>query len=386
MSNRTIFYATNRKHKGLNRWKPLSYGPEFSIDGRENLRFGKLSVNVNEDEINKHLNEKTDLGLGNGENLAKYLSNQVKETARICAFEEKLVTTSTDREQSESAVYGSLSMFNELKQMMEQSRDVLVFIHGFNVSWNEAVGSALALQEMLNRRQKRNNDPVQLSTVVLFSWPSDGKMYPFHSYRSDRQDACSSGFAVGRGLLKLRDFLIGLSKAKADRCEQEIHLLCHSMGNFVLQSALSKLLEFSYRKLNRMFSHIFMCAPDVNDDALERDSRLGRLYELARNITVYLNEGDVALHISDYTKGNTDRLGTTGLAHPSLVHRKIHQVDCSELVTGLIEHSYYLSGKVCDDIRASIENVPQIARPDRDFSPGEQNSWILKGTSQNLFI
>jgi hypothetical protein len=67
-------------------------------------------------------------------------------------------------------------MFAELQRAMMRGADVLVYIHGFNVAWNEAVGSALALQEILNRRGSFSR---RKQIVVLFSWPSNGKALPF---------------------------------------------------------------------------------------------------------------------------------------------------------------------------------------------------------------
>jgi esterase/lipase superfamily enzyme len=78
---------------------------------------------------------------------------------------------------------------------------------------------------------------------------------------------------------------------------------------------------------------------------------------LARSVSVYHNRGDAALVISDFTKGNPDRLGSNGPARPNLVHNKIHQIDCTPIVTGLVEHSYYLVGNVNGDIRMSIDGV-----------------------------
>ena len=98
------------------------------------------------------------------------------------------------------------------------------------------------------------------------------------------------------------------------------------MGNYVLQKAVKKLAQHSNgQAMPRIFDHIFMCAPDVTDDVFEKSNALHRLHEIARNVTVYFNYGDVALHVSDYTKGNPDRLGTAGFARQSCVHSKIHQ-------------------------------------------------------------
>jgi esterase/lipase superfamily enzyme len=72
----------------------------------------------------------------------------------------------SERDQAK-VVLGSEAMFADVKQTMENCTDVVVYIHGFNVSWKNAVGSALALQMMLNAAPGR--DLSQQATVVLFT-------------------------------------------------------------------------------------------------------------------------------------------------------------------------------------------------------------------------
>ncbi len=104
-----------------------------------------------------------------------------------------------------------------------------------------------------------------------------------------------------------------------------------------------------------------------------------RLPQMARNVTIYHNRGDLTMPVSDYTKGNTDRLGWDGADKPSDLHSRVHQVDCSGIVTGFIEHSYYHCDRVSDDIRLSIEGMPPDAES-RDREPvrhGWPNVWRL---------
>ena len=42
MNTLTLYYGTNRGHLGSQRFSPTGYGPKFSGDGAENLRFGNL--------------------------------------------------------------------------------------------------------------------------------------------------------------------------------------------------------------------------------------------------------------------------------------------------------------------------------------------------------
>jgi esterase/lipase superfamily enzyme len=220
--------------------------------------------------------------------------------------------------------------------------------------------------------------------VVPFTWPSDGSKLPW-AYKNDRDDAVDSGKAFGRGVLKLRDFLSDLmkkaKKGEDQLCKQEIHLICHSMGNYVLQNTLTKLIEHHNEHHEgyplRIFKNIFLCAPDIDEDVLEPDKPMERLHEICKNATVYYNTGDVAMYFSDYTKGNPDRLGNAGAARPQVLHNRIHQVDCSFIVSGPVEHSYYLWDIVSDDIRYSIEGKA-FDDAVRNRKRKEGNTWLLQ--------
>jgi len=381
MANLKLFYATNRHHLG-DAEHPSGYGTKFSDDGMENLRFGVLTVKASDARIKKCLNEKGgEIGQGNGEKLSEYLADCAK-AAQISVYPESISKDIADVAQKEVKL-GSRAMFEELMCLMEASSDVLIYIHGFNVAWNEAVGGALALQQMLNHCPLR--DPAQNLSVVLFSWPSDGAALPWVSYKSDRTEAAGSGGAVGRAFLKVRDFLVGLrDKARAGGrplCGQEIHLLCHSMGNYLLENALARLYDFSPgNALPRLFEHVFLCAPDLDDDALEEGKALGRINQVARQVTLYYNRNDKAMYVSDYTKGNPERLGHNGAAHPAQLHNKIHQVDCTPVVGDFTGHSYYLTGNINADIRLSIDGRAQDdARRRRERKGGLDNCWTMLG-------
>lgn len=356
MESVTLYYATNRGHEGSNRWAPKRYGKHPSSDGHENLRFGKLTMKVDPDEVVKQTSASIDFGVGNGGKLSEYIEKQSR-TIAIEAFEEKLKRDKLDKDQAQKN-FGSTRTFTELRNIMKKSHDVLIYVHGFNVSWEEAVAAALSMQFMLNV-----GEPDKKTTVILFTWPSDGMAIPFVSYKSDRSDAELSGNAIGRGFLKLRDMLTKIqsrdARSKLTLCKQEVHLLCHSMGNYVLQNALQRILHFNEGPvLPRIFDHIFMCAPDIDENVFEPGKPLEALPELARSVSVYHNKGDVAMYVSDYTKNNPDRLGQSGASKPSLLHNKIHQIDCSPIVTGFVEHSYYLDGRVNKDIAHSIAGKP----------------------------
>lgn len=375
-----LYYATNRRHVGRDRMHPSSYGTKFSDDGMENLRFGVVVTQADDGKVAGYVAKPMkDCGVGDGEGLGSYLATCAK-SGNISAYEERL-SDDIDEKSQKSVKLGSKALFAEVETVMRNASDVLVYIHGFNVSWEDAVGSAMALQLMLRHAPGRNLE--QDVVVVLFTWPSDGLALPWVSYKSDRTEAAGSGAAVGRAFLKVRDYLADIrDKAKKggrEVCGQDIHLLCHSMGNYVLQNALARVADFTPGKvLPRIFEHVFLCAPDVDDNVLEEGQPLGNLDQLTRHVTVYFNREDKAMVVSDYTKGNPDRLGGVGAAHPALLHNKISQVDCTPVVHGLSGHSYYLTGSINADIRASIDGCPQddVQRLRRRNATIE-NLWVM---------
>jgi esterase/lipase superfamily enzyme len=392
-----IYFATNRAHEGEERFRPTRYGKRFSGDGMENLRFGRVDFEVDKARVDALLAQHREhTGAGDGEALQGYFADCIRDTQRIEAYQESIPDAAVNEAAQKAVKLGSAAMFADLQADMQQGRDLLILIHGFNVSWEEAVATAAAFEAVLNRF-----DPVldagtafQPTRVLLFTWPSDGAALPWASYKSDRSDARGTAGALGRAFLKLRDQLHQLGREvrqssvevrqlraqMADRpaaeveravaqleatqlCGQKIHLLAHSMGNYVLQNALARVADFSPgHALPRLFDHVFLCAPDVDDDVLENGRPLALIHQVAQRVGVYHNVNDAALKISDFTKGNPDRLGQRGAARPQVLHQKVFQVDCAPLVTGLTQHSYYTNGRVARDIRLALQGQEPAQR------------------------
>jgi len=308
----TVYFATNRNPDSAE--KPTSFGEDFSENGYGDLRFGKAEVN---------------LGV--------------------------LVSGSIDV-LPDNAKEGSKELLKELRTSMKADEvDTLIFIHGFNVSFEDAVKSAGRMSD----KYKELSDGKYIPNVFVFSWPSDGSVI---KYFDDRHDAVASGYAFARGLMKLITFLRATPKKEA--CEQKINLIAHSMGNYVLRHALQqvkKIVEGGV--LSRVFDNIILTAADEDSDSFELDYKLAQLPDLAQRITVYFNNDDLTLKISDDLKGNPDRLGHDGATKPHQLSAKIVLVDASEVVTGDIHerHSYHLLN---DTVVKDIVSVLQSERSD----------------------
>ncbi|WP_339913640.1 alpha/beta fold hydrolase [uncultured Brevundimonas sp.] len=258
---------------------------------------------------------------------------------------------------------GSGAMMDDLRQRMRGKRsDTLVFIHGFNVTFNGALEAAA----LLARDVRVGDDPVN---VMLFSWPSDGAAVPLMSYYSDREDARASGPAIARAFLKLQEYLVQLNAD--DYCQRCLHLLTHSMGAYVLRNALQAVRAKDPRALTRTFDQILLAAPDEDDDAFETDDKLRLLPRLGRQVTVYFNPNDKGLIISDRTKLNPDRLGSGGPRLIDLIPKKVVMVDCRRVAghaDPFIEHSYYIRSRAMSaDIAAVLADTPPESIGNRTY-------------------
>ena len=256
--------------------------------------------------------------------------------------------------------------------MADNNRDTIIYIHGYNVSFHEALQAAAELQ----RNFRNAGSDVD---VVLFSWPSDGSMMPYVAYANDRQDAVASGPAFARGFLKLADFLRGATPQES--CDQCLHLLAHSMGNYVLRNALQEVVRQSPGRPPRLFDQVFLMAADEDDDAFEKEHKLKFLPRIAKRVNVYFNNGDKGMAISDKTKGNPDRLGDDGPRLPRSIPGKVSLIDCTDCTNfdsdGLAQHSYYLSNeKVRNDMAPVLNGIASKLIDGRDYDQ-ETNRYRL---------
>lgn len=96
MATLTLYFATNRRHRGNDRWKPSGYGIEPSRDGTENLRFGRITLRYDADKAERALKEDCGFGVGNGEALARYFVKQ-RSGATIEAFRSSIRSSSAPR-------------------------------------------------------------------------------------------------------------------------------------------------------------------------------------------------------------------------------------------------------------------------------------------------
>lgn len=192
-----------------------------------------------------------------------------------------------------------------------RSRDLLVFVHGYNVSFEDAAVRAAQVAVDLNFD----------GTVVLFSWPSAASVT---AYVRDQQSARNAGFQL---LRLLRNHAVA---AHPDR----IHLLAHSMGAEVFGKAMT--LAAPGDSTPRL-AEVVLAAPDVDRRVFRREI-LPRLSPHAGRVTLYASSDDDALRASRLVNG----AGRLGLSGDSLVViGGMDTIDATRVTADLLGHTLF---------------------------------------------
>lgn len=192
-----------------------------------------------------------------------------------------------------------------------RSRDLLVFVHGFNVSFEDAAVRAAQVAADLNFD----------GSVMLFSWPSAASV---SAYVRDQQTARNAGFQL---LRLLRNHAVA---AHPDR----VHLLGHSMGVEVIGKAFTLTAPTDSTP---HLSEVVLAAPDVDSRVFRREI-MPRLVPHARRVTMYASSDDDALRASRVVNG----VGRLGLGGDSLfVINGMDTVDATRVTADVLGHTLF---------------------------------------------
>jgi esterase/lipase superfamily enzyme len=232
---------------------------------------------------------------------------------------------------TERPVVNPADFWEAVRGVVDQGRgkQALLFVHGYNVSFDNAVYRTAQLAFDL----KFDGAP------VLYSWPSNAATL---RYVADKDHSLST-------LGAFKTFLIDLSRRSGART---IHVIAHSMGNNALVHALAELAS-EQRAAAPHFREIIMAAPDVDRREF---LRLADVFQSsADHITLYAADNDRALGASHALHGDP----RVGDAKPMFLRKGIDSIDASIIIKGFLRHSYFADPRVLDDIgRLILDNSP----------------------------
>lgn len=207
------------------------------------------------------------------------------------------------------------------------AKEVLVFIHGFNVNFQDAVFRASQLAYDLKFQ----------GSVILFSWPAGtdsgflNKAMVSRTYANNKANAAQS-IPLAVEFFKL---LGGL--------ELNINIMVHSMGHQIAIPALNTIATEDGN--NFKLNELVLNAPDYDLKEFIKVSL--DLKKVANRITLYCSYNDSAIMASEAYNGGS-RMGACEKADGVDVIN-VSDVDSTTLSSGL-GHSYYSSRAVLTDV------------------------------------
>jgi|SRR6185437_11963997 len=192
--------------------------------------------------------------------------------------------------------------------LSKTGRNLLVFIHGFDNSFENALTRAAFNQQWFAKSGKPSAD----TTVIAFSWPSLGKLLslplPWSDYIHDQTTAGQSGPHLMSFLAELEPIL------KAARAGgHRTFLLAHSMGNWALQAGVESWFLHGNGDV-QLFDETFLAAADERYDSFSFPSpgRLADLKKLTKRTSIYFSTADAVLAVSMGINLGAKRIGQEG--------------------------------------------------------------------------
>lgn len=168
-------------------------------------------------------------------------------------------------------------------------RDVLVFVHGFNNSRDEA---AYRLAQIVE-------DTGFNGQAVMFSWPSQQSLF---GYGADKEGATASRDALESLLVELG----------ANPDVNRVHVLAHSMGTWLAMESLRQAAIGGRGDLGGKIGSVMLAAPDLDLDVFQSQiARIGK----AENISLFVASDDRALAMSSRIAGARARVGALDLGN-----------------------------------------------------------------------
>ena len=209
-----------------------------------------------------------------------------------------------------------------------EGRDILIFVHGFRYTFEEAALDAAHLADGISFQGE----------TMVFAWPSKAG---FFDYSFDRDSAMWSRDGFER-------VLDGVMLAPT---RSRVHLVAHSMGTMLTLEALRQIYARYGDAAADKIGAVVFASPDIDIDVFT--SSIERLGPIARKITIVTATNDRALAISSRLAGGITRVGAAEKAQ--LERLGLNVIDASDS-WGLINHSSFMTNaEVRKVIRRAIE-------------------------------
>ena len=233
-------------------------------------------------------------------------------------------------------------------------RQAVVFIHGYNVSFEEAALRAAQIGVDLGVG----------GAMAFFSWPSKGTV---NGYQADESTIEASEPAISQ-------FLIDFARRSG---AEAVHVIAHSMGNRGVLRAVSRIVQNAQAHSDVRFANFILAAPDVDADTFRNSADAYR--QLADRTTLYISERDRAVGLSRWLH----QYPRVGFAPPISVFQGIDTINVTNIDVTMLGHGYF--GEARPILTDMHELIFSRRPPDKRFSlrsartEAGQDYWVVAG-------
>ncbi len=255
-----------------------------------------------------------------------------------------------------------------LESRLAQSarKDVYIFVHGYNNTFEDGVFRAAEVWHFMGR----------VGVPISYSWPAG--LGGLRGYAYDRE---SGEFTVSH----LRHFIRMVAECPE---VERVHIVAHSRGTDVTASALRE-LHLGYRAQGKStqkelkLENLVLAAPDIDEEVFKQRFVAENLCTAARRTTIYVSNADRAIEAADIIFASRQRLGSLAIKdiNPKMRQALANQpnvqlIEC-KLSNWSLNHSYVFSNP------AALSDLILVLRDGR--APGAANGRPLNQPTEGVW-
>lgn len=334
------------------------------------LAFGHTTVEIGEDVTWPNLMAAS-VAVEREKNLVMY-QRDITEVARFADIPLRVVLNDgiyqfePGEVEKQANTERKLNAYISEKLQILPQKDVILFVHGYNNSFEDA---SITLAELWHFSGRK-------SLPILYSWPAGRGGLTGYAY--DRE----SGEAT---IYHLKELLRRL--ARNDNISA-VKILAHSRGTDVTLSAIRELfveLPRDGREFRRLYkiSDLILAAPDIDINIIQQRVAAELIFNGIGQLTIYVSEKDRALGLSQRLFGSVLRLGRVRAADLSpdqsermAQYYNVHIID-SKGKSDFFGHGYFHTDP------ATSSDVIQVLN--HGLPPGAENGRPLKAIGPSFW-
>jgi esterase/lipase superfamily enzyme len=240
-----------------------------------------------------------------------------------------------------------------LNKLQVNERDAVIFVHGYNVSFEDAALRAAQIGFDLSIK----------GCMAFFSWPSQGAL---SGYMTDEASIEASELAI-------MQFMIDVAtRSRAPR----VHIIAHSMGNRGVLRAVDRMASRAEEIMSAKFGQIILAAADVDADTFR--NLCAAYVGLSQRTTLYVSTRDLAVEASQWLH----TFPRAGLLPPIMIAPGIDTINVTNSDLTALGHGYVA------DSRDVLQDMHQLLAygdpPERRFGLHEDKTdageryWLIR--------